>query len=301
MFKHYESSTPQSFFEENEENKGNFDAARAACTRILISAYNYAIGNYEAIVDRNCHDTIKDVTIVNARKQKKKDIIKAAFEGKLKDVFPEITMSYKRKVLSDFCEHVAEEIHHPKELAKSLRECILFHHEPYWYTCYYNECCVFSIREQTRLVYFKSSTPQSCFEEPEFHPYRRIIEAAMYAFENHKAILDKYWPGHYEVYEEGHEFAGTRKWVPDSRYNRLAPHVREWIIKDAFEGHDENTHGIISFNRQQRAIKQFCEAVATELNDQTIADDLYKFIKDLYHRRNILEYWAYKDCAYPYL
>ena len=49
MFKHFDSSTPQSFFEENEENKDNFDAARAACTRILISAYNYAIGNYEAV------------------------------------------------------------------------------------------------------------------------------------------------------------------------------------------------------------------------------------------------------------
>ena len=302
MFKHYNSSTPESFFKENEENRNNIYAADAACVRILIAAYNYAAEYYETIVDKNfnCHDTIKDVTIVNARKQKKKEIIKAAFEGRLKDVFPDLTMSYKRKVLDDFCGYVVEDIHHPKELVEGLRRCILYHDKPFWHGLYYNRIYVFDEREQTRLAYFESSTPQSCFEEPEFHPSRRIVEAAMYAFENRESILNKYWSGHYEIYEEGHEFAGMRKWVPDSRYNKLDSYTRRDIIEDAFEGHSgENTN--ISDNRRLRAIKQFCEAVATELNDQTIADDLYEFIKNLRRIDDLLDRWLYRDSIWPYL
>lgn len=300
MFKHFDSSTPESFFKENEENRNNLYAADAACARILITAYNYAAEHYETIIDKNCHDTIKDVSIVNARKQKKKKIIKAAFEGRLKDVFPENTMSYKHKVLDDFCRHVVKDINSSEELVEDLRKCILYHNEPFLYCLHYNRFCVFDDdREQTRLVYFKSSTPQSYSEEPEFHPNRRILEAAMYAFINRESILNKYWSGHYEIYEEGHEFAGMRKWVPDSRYNKLNPYTRRYIIEGAFEGHNENTD--VSVNRRQRAIKQFCEAVATELNDQTIADDLYKFIKGLHRRNDISYYWLNKDSIWPYL
>lgn len=298
MFKHYNSSTPESFFKENEKNKNNIYAADAACVRILKTACNYAAEYYEAIIDENCHDTLKDVAIVNARKQKKKEIIKAAFDGRLKEVFPDLTMTYKRKVLDDFCKHAMEYIHCPKELAEDLRRYILSRSSS---RClYYNWFHVFDERIETRLAYFESSTPQSCFEEPDFHPGRRIIEAAMYAFENRESILNKYWSGHYEIYEEGHEFAGMRKWVPDSRYNKLDSYTRRDIIEDAFEGHSgENTN--ISDNRRLRAIKQFCEAVATELNDQTIADDLYEFIKNLRCIDDLLDRWLYRDSIWPYL